>query len=360
MKMAQILLSLGREEEALEVLSAYRSEFPDGRRWDEATFWAGHTLLSLGRVEEGTQLLVQLQERVPLSYYTVQAGEILGASFDPSIPAPSDTLPFPSVLREGLKELDLFMAADVGEGVAWQTSRVAELVRRAPDPGMRHRGLLRLALELNSRGLTREGINLGWELRREGMAWGRDLLAAVYPFPYRELVEAEAQERGLDPFLMAGLIRQESAFWVEALSRADARGLMQVLPSTGRGLARASGPRGFDPDEHLYQAEINIHLGMAFNQELTGRFGDVHIVLCAYNAGPTRAVRWRQFPEAADVPRFVERIPFTETKGYVKAVLLNREVYAWLYDRSDKVSGSEEAVAGSFPFPLPPASVPIP
>jgi soluble lytic murein transglycosylase len=135
---------------------------------------------------------------------------------------------------------------------------------------------------------------------------------------------------------------------------------MQVLPSTGRGLARAWGPSSFDPDEHLYQAEINIHLGMAFNQELTGRFGDVHIVLCAYNAGPTRALRWRQFPEAGDVPRFVERIPFTETKGYVKAVLLNRQVYTWLYGRSDEVSGSSGALGGSFPFPLSPASVPIP
>ncbi len=97
----------------------------------------------------------------------------------------------------------------------------------------RQGGLLRLAHELNSRGFTREGINLGWELRREGRPWDQDLLVAVYPFPYRDLVLAEASERGLDPYLMAGLIRQESAFWVEARSGADARGLMQVLPATG-------------------------------------------------------------------------------------------------------------------------------
>ena len=103
----------------------------------------------------------------------------------------------------------------------------------------------------------------------------------------------EAKERELDPFLMAGLMRQESAFWHEARSRADARGLMQVLPGTGAELARARGPRGFDAEEHLYRPEINVHLGMAFFADLRRRFGeDLSILLSAYNAGPTRARRW--------------------------------------------------------------------
>jgi soluble lytic murein transglycosylase len=331
MKMARLLLSLGRRDEAVEVYSGYRMEFPDGRRWDEAAFWGGHTLISLGRTQEGEELFGELRRKLPLSYYAIQAGEILGLAFDPPIPTPADSLPFPPLLRDGLVELDVLSAAGFQEGAEWQAARLAETIRTVTDPEVRHMGLLRLALELNSRGFTREGINLGWELRGEGRAWDTVLLSAVYPFSYRELVEAEARERQLDPYLMAGLIRQESAFWVTALSRADARGLMQVLPSTGRGLARANGPSGFNPDVHLYQAEINLHLGMAFNAEMSRRFGDTHIVLCAYNAGPSRALRWRQYPEAGNVPLFVERIPFTETKGYVKAVLRNRAIYTWLY-----------------------------
>jgi soluble lytic murein transglycosylase len=71
---------------------------------------------------------------------------------------------------------------------------------------------------------------------------------------------------------------------------------------------------------------------MAFFSDMRRRFGDdLSIVLSAYNAGPTRARRWRDFPEAGDLARFVERIPFTETRGYVKNVLRNREIYAWLY-----------------------------
>ncbi len=144
---------------------------------------------------------------------------------------------------------------------------------------------------------------------------------------------------------MAGLIRQESAFWVEARSRADARGLMQVLPATGRELARASGPEGFQPDSHLYEAEINIHLGVAFFADMRRRFGeDLPIILSAYNAGPTRAPRWREFPEVGDMTRFVERIPFAETRGYVKNVLLNREIYSWLYGPGPTDPGGQQGV----------------
>jgi len=335
MLMGQLLLGMGREEAALEVYSAYLSDFPQGRRWDEAAFWAGRLLLSLDLGEEGGDLLNQLRQDHPLSYYSVRAGELLGEPYDPPIPAPADSLPFPAILQAGLATFDRLLAIGLDRGAVWQAGALAGRLRTEADPSRREGGLLRLAHELNSRGFTREGINLGWDLRRVGRPWDRDLLAAVYPFPYRGIVQAEAGGRGLDPYLMAGLIRQESAFWVEARSRADARGLMQVLPATGRGLARVSGPEGFRPDSHLYDAEINIHLGMAFFSDMRRRFGDdLPIILSAYNAGPTRALRWRKFPEVEDMPRFVERIPFAETRGYVKNVIVNGAIYSWLYGHS--------------------------
>ena len=159
------------------------------------------------------------------------------------------------------------------------------------------------------------------------------------------MVGAESADGGVDPLRMAGWIRQESAFWAEARSRADARGLMQVLPATGRELARSVGPEAFRPDDHLFMAEINIHLGVAFFSDMRRRFGDnLPLILSAYNAGPTRATRWRQFPEVADPLRFVERIPFTETRGYVKNVSLNWAIYTWLYG-SDS-GGDSHALSG--------------
>ncbi len=78
MRMGQILLGMGRDTEALDVYSAYISDFPGGRRWDEAAFWAGRLLLSQDRVEEGRELLNQLRQDYPISYYSVRAGELLG------------------------------------------------------------------------------------------------------------------------------------------------------------------------------------------------------------------------------------------------------------------------------------------
>jgi len=332
MRVGQILLSLNRAPEAAEVFSGYLEMFPDGRRWDEAAFWAGRTLLTLGRVEEGEELLDRLLARFPFSYYAVQGRHLLGRPFDPRIPARPEPLARPPILAVGLANMDRLAALGLHERSAWEARRMMDALRTERDPPVRQAGLLSLALELNERGFTREGINLGWELRREGVPWCRDLLSAIYPFPYRELILAGAEERGLDPYLMAGLVRQESAFWVEARSRADARGLMQLLPGTGAEVARVAGPRDFHADRHLYNPEINVHLGMAFFADLRRRFGeDLSIVLSAYNAGPTRARRWREFPEVGDLPRFVESIPFNETRGYVKAVLLNQEIYRWLY-----------------------------
>jgi soluble lytic murein transglycosylase len=335
MRMGQIHLSQGRDEDAVEVFLSYLDTFPDGRRWDEAAFWAGRTLLSLEREPEGRELLERLQRRIPLSYYSVQAGILLGDRYDPEIPDAPPHGPLPGSIADGLVHIDALRRAGLEEGLDWEFARLADSIRALGDMERRRRLLLRLALEMNDRGLTREGINLGWEVRRLGGDWDTDLLSAVYPFPYREMVIREAAEKGLDPFLMAGLMRQESAFWHRARSRADARGLMQVLPSTGAQLARAQGPEGFEANEHLFIPEINLHLGMAFFSDMRRRFGeDLSILLSAYNAGPTRATRWRRYPEAGDLPRFVERIPFAETRGYVKNVLLNREIYAWLYGPS--------------------------
>lgn len=332
MRLGQIHLAGGREAEAAGVYQAYMEAFPDGRRWDEAAFWAGRSLLALGREAEARDIFLRLRSRFPLSYYAVQSGTLLGLPYEPDIPAPTSPPPLTDGVTRGLDRIDALMRSGFQEGVAWEVEMLADSIRGMEDPHARRSLLLRLALELNGRGLTREGINLGWEIRRSGGAWDRDLLSAIYPFPYREMVLREAGERGLDPFLMAGLIRQESAFWREARSRADARGLMQVLPATGRDLARARGPRGFTADSHLYRPEINVHLGMSFFADLRRRFGnDLSILLSAYNAGPSRALRWREYPEAGDLVRFVERIPFSETRGYVKNVLLNREIYAWLY-----------------------------
>jgi soluble lytic murein transglycosylase len=188
-----------------------------------------------------------------------------------------------------------------------------------------------VAEALIERGRTVQGINLGWKLRAAGHPWDRRLLRVVYPFPYRDLVVREAAEWNVDPFLLAALIRQESAFDARIVSRAGAVGLMQVMPPTGAAVARAHGLTGMS-EGNLTTPEVNLHLGAAFLVDMSRRYHqDLPLVLAAYNAGPTRATRWSRYPEATDPLRFTERIPFPETKTYVKNVRRNLGLYQALY-----------------------------
>ncbi len=114
-------------------------------------------------------------------------------------------------------------------------------------------------------------------------------------------------------------------------SGAGAIGLMQIMPPTGRTLARAAGPENFEP-ELLRQPEVNVHLGTRYLRGMLDRFdGQLPLVLSAYNAGPTRAERWKDLPEARDAELFIDRIPYNETREYVRKVLVHRALYQALY-----------------------------
>lgn len=150
-------------------------------------------------------------------------------------------------------------------------------------------------------------------------------------FPVRHLgiISRHASQRNIDPALVLGLIRQESGFKETARSKANARGLMQILPSTGRTLARQS-PRITYSLERLYQPETNIALGTRFLSSLLKQLEKPELALAAYNAGKSRVDRWLEEWGDLDMAEFVEQIPFSETRGYVKQVLSNQARYALL------------------------------
>ena len=324
MRWAQIHLAQGEVEAAREVFREYLDEFPNGRRWEEASYWGARAAEMAGDTAEARALLSRLQEERPLSYYTFLTDEQDGSSFSPDL-AESGPLPDLEWLPGELEVLALLEEAGLVDGAAAQVSTMRAAA------GDSEGSLLRLAVELHEAGRTLDGIRLGLEVRRRGRVWDRALARVVYPFPYRELVTARAQELGLDPFLLAGIIRQESAFVPAIVSAAGAIGLMQVMPATGRQLAGRIGPGRFST-EMLETPELNVHLGTRFLADMIKRYdGDLPLVLSAYNAGPSRANRWRLLPEAEDPRRFTERIPFAETRGYVKNVTRNRALYRWLH-----------------------------
>lgn len=324
MRWGQIHLARNETEAARQTFLSYLEDFPQGRRWEEASYWGAHVAEMIGDAEGAEVLRARIREESPVSYYAFLADAAGDSLFRP-VMAEADAPPEPGWIAPELELLVLLEEAGLEEAVA---SRIASMKTRAGDS---EESLLAVGVALHEAGHALEGIRVGLQLRGSGRAWDRTLLQVVYPFPYRELVESRARELGLDPFLVAGLIRQESAFVADIVSPAGATGLMQVMPATGRQLAGRIGPRGFRT-ETLETPELNVHLGTRFLADLMRRYeGDIPLVLSAYNAGPSRANRWRRLPEAADPHRFTERIPFAETRGYVKNVVRNRALYRWLY-----------------------------
>lgn len=329
MRWGQIHLARNETEAARQVFLAYLDDFPEGRRWEEASYWGAHVAEMIGDASGAEVLRARLREESPVSYYAFLADAAGDSLFRP-VTVETDAPPEPDWIAPELELLALLEEAGLEDAVA---SRVASMKAMAGDS---EAALLALGVAFHEAGHALEGIRVGLQLRGAGRRWDRTLLQVVYPFPHRELVESRARELGLDPFLVAGIIRQESAFVADIVSPAGAIGLMQVMPATGRQLAGRIGPRGFRT-ETLETPELNVHLGTRFLADLMRRYeGDVPLVLSAYNAGPSRANRWRRFPEAEDAHRFTERIPFAETRGYVKNVVRNRALYRWLY-------GGEEA-----------------
>ncbi len=153
----------------------------------------------------------------------------------------------------------------------------------------------------------------------------------MYPVVERKTLIQASRANGLDPVLVAALIRQESSFNPLATSPVGARGLMQLMPDVGRSLARSRKIAGYT-DESLYDASVNIRLGTQHLSGLLRRTAQVERVLAAYNAGESRVSRWIRKAGAGDPELFTERIPFVETRDYVRSVVRNRAIYGLLYD----------------------------
>jgi len=160
----------------------------------------------------------------------------------------------------------------------------------------------------------------------------------LYPLRFDDQLRAAAEEEGLDAALVAAVILQESSFDPGALSRAGARGLMQVMPATGRTIARAKGQRY--KRAALYDPDTSLDFGTHYLRQMSDRFdGDVEKVLAAYNAGPHRVDAWVAERGERSAEEFIEAIPFTETRTYVMIILASREQYRRLYGLGRSVPG---------------------
>lgn len=161
----------------------------------------------------------------------------------------------------------------------------------------------------------------------------RPVWEGLFPRPFWDELKRDAAANHLDPHLVASLIRQESEFNPSAISPANAMGLMQLLPSVGKGLAKEMKIRHFSPDD-LLVANTNLQLGTRYFKHMVDHYdGQVEYALAAYNAGEDRVDDWRKNGQFKDIEEFVESIPFRETREYVQAIMRNAIIYKLLYSK---------------------------
>jgi soluble lytic murein transglycosylase len=192
-----------------------------------------------------------------------------------------------------------------------------------------------LAWIYNRQGDLRRGITLMRRAYPQFMAAGGERLPAdlrriIFPLSYADLIRKHAVRHGLDPNLITALVAQESTFDASARSAANAYGLMQIVPATGRRLARDEKLRRFRTSM-LTDPETNVRLGTRYFASLVRQFGDAHLALACYNAGESRVRRWRAERPGLERDEFIDDIPFPETQNYVKRILGTAEDYRLLY-----------------------------
>jgi soluble lytic murein transglycosylase len=313
----------GRADMAAAGLAEVLAQDTAGRLARAARYWDAR--LRLERGDSGAAAALRsVAMREPTGYYGVRARELLGEALplaaDSMTPAPAGAFPA-SLARERIALL-----ARLG----LETEARAEAVGWVRDAGTPVQVLLAAAGAAAEAGFAREAILLA-EAARTRVGLSLPVALALFPLPYRRVIEAEATDQCVDPLLMAAIIRQESRFDPRAHSRAGARGLSQVMPSTGAEMSRRLGLRPWDP-VFLYVPDFNLLLGARYVRErLTRDSLPIYATIASYDAGRAGVMRSRLRPEFRDPDLFVERLSVVETRDYVRNVYANYRWYRRLY-----------------------------
>lgn len=330
---------LERRPEAVSLLEMHLARFRGSPYTENALYWLGRLAERSGELLRARAFYAKLLEAFPYTYFGLQARQRqreLGAEPTETVPllallpAPPELLvldePVPSEARERWERAQVLRRLALYE-LAESELRAAHATTGAP------RLLLEAAQMALEAGRFWTGISLARQAYPGLERWPlsvapEELWRTFYPVAFRETIDRYASRYALDPMLVRGLIRQESLFQPDAVSRAGAVGLMQILPRTGYQIARRQ--RLPYSRQRLFNPEYNLRLGTAHLAELLQEFARLELALAAYNAGRNRVASWQNEREFAEPAEFVESIPITETREYVQIVLRNAEIYRQL------------------------------
>jgi len=335
---------LRRRPDAADLLRDHLRRFPASAKASAALYFLGRLAESGSDLSAAAAFYKEVLQRYPNFYYGLLARQhaarpeiaraplseetaaFLRALALPEPRKPENSRPTPATERR-IARARLLASAGFPD---WAEAELRFGAKTDAQPHL-------IAIELARRaGQPHEAMRAVKSVAPDYLSWSLDAAPQrfwqlLFPLPWRRTLISQADRRALDPFMVAGLIRQESEFNPKAISPARAYGLTQVLPSTGRKLARQEGLRRFRPGMLLHP-ETNLRLGISYLGSLLAQWsGKWEEALASYNAGKSRVEEWLTWGDYREPAEFVETIPFTETREYVQSVMRNAALYRQLY-----------------------------
>ncbi|HEX7771517.1 MAG TPA: transglycosylase SLT domain-containing protein, partial [Pyrinomonadaceae bacterium] len=329
-----------------EHLAYYADKNTDNR--GRAGYWAARDSERAGKLAEARALYEAMLERYDANWY----GYLAKQRLDVLSRTPAKNFPADSIVARAVANLKTVTVAEETAGPEeearivkseqlwniglddWAVKELTKAAETSPDSPKINLAIAKIyrSDDDNVRALNtlRRSFPDYSQMKPEEMT--REQWDVFYPLAYWDIIVQESQARKLDPYQVAGLIRQETIFMARARSVAAAYGLMQVLVPTGRLTARKYGVSREITADSLYEPRLNIQLGTAYLRDQIDKFGRIEYVAAAYNAGPGRAVQWKaSLP--LEIDEWAEAVPFKETRGYIQGVVRNRLQYLRLYDQ---------------------------
>jgi len=342
----------GRHAEVAEMFERAARTHPPTYYTPGFLYWAGRAREALGEKDRANERYAEAVRRYKHSYHGEKAAQALqlveeGASSTHPAPPLEVTSPgeIPEPVFSRVRELLL-----IG-----RLEEAADELKRAPASAPQRATLAWIDWRLGNYRSAIVGMQRAYPeyVSEAGDSLPPGLWQVLYPLDYGDLIVSRAREEGLDPSLVAALIWQESAFDPSALSIQGARGLMQIMPPTGRTVSRKMGSgvgrttaRQRVSTPNLYDPPTALTLGTHYLRQMVDLFGGrVERALAAYNAGPARVQSWQAARPQMTAEEFVESIPFVETRAYVMNVLEHQEQYRRLYALGPSPAGAEKATS---------------
>jgi soluble lytic murein transglycosylase len=320
---AVIDLAHGNAKRAAPAFDSIVTLFPHSNERTAAKYWAARAWESAGNKKQSRALWEGIIADQPGSYYSIVSARRLKTSPWKPAQAADSFATIPS-LQTALQRIELLSDLGMDTEADFELDALEDSAKASKEMA------LAIGNAFREHGEGTKAIRIALRLIDQGENDAR-VYRLAYPLIDREELERNARANKLDPALVAGLIRQESSFNPHAVSVANARGLMQVLPSVGAEIAKGLRYPVWSPSL-LFDADVNLQLGSSHLAAATRQYDDIVKVLAAYNAGDSRVARWSKKPSASDDPElFAEQIPFVETRVYVRIVQRNAEMYRVLY-----------------------------